>query len=44
MAAQGLQFLLAYWWIPIMPAAAVFLLALLANLAGDGVRDLFGAV
>ena len=40
MAAQGLIFLLAYWWIPIMPALAVFALALVANLAGDGVRDL----
>jgi peptide/nickel transport system permease protein len=37
-----MQFLLAYWWIPIMPAAAVLLLALLANLAGDGVSDMIG--
>jgi peptide/nickel transport system permease protein len=40
MAAQGVTFLLDYWWIPIMPALAVFALALVANLAGDGVRDL----
>ena len=42
MSVQGMQFLLAYWWIPIMPAAAVLLLALLANLAGDGVSDMIG--
>jgi ABC-type dipeptide/oligopeptide/nickel transport system permease subunit len=28
--------------VPVMPALAVFLLALVSNLAGDGFRDLLG--
>jgi len=40
MAAQGMQYLLQFWWIPVIPGLGVMLLALLANLAGDGVRDL----
>jgi len=39
MAAQGLNYLLTRWWIPIMPALMVFVLAYLANLAGDALRD-----
>jgi peptide/nickel transport system permease protein len=42
MGARGLTYLLAYWWVPMMPAIAVFVLAMVANLAGDGVRDLAG--
>ena len=42
MAARGLQYLLQEWWVPVMPALAIFLLALLANLSGDGIRDLLG--
>lgn len=42
MSARGLQYLLQEWWVPVMPALAVFTVALLANLAGDGVRDLMG--
>ena len=42
MAARGLQYLLQEWWVPVMPALVVFLVAFLANLAGDGVRDLMG--
>jgi peptide/nickel transport system permease protein len=42
MAARGLQYLLQEWWVPVMPALAVFLLALVSNLAGDGFRDLLG--
>lgn len=42
MAARGLQYLLQEWWVPVMPALAVFTLAFVANLAGDGFRDLFG--
>ncbi|MCU1455045.1 MAG: ABC-type dipeptide/oligopeptide/nickel transport system, permease component [Acidimicrobiales bacterium] len=41
MSSQGLTYLLAYWWIPILPALTVFALCVVANLAGDGVRDLF---
>ena len=40
MAAQGMQYLLQFWWIPVIPGLGVMLLALLANLAGDGVRDI----
>jgi peptide/nickel transport system permease protein len=35
MSAQGLEYLLAYGWVPIAPAAAVAVLALVANLLGD---------
>lgn len=40
MAAEGLDSLFAFPWIPLIPAAAVFVLAAAANLAGDGLRDL----
>jgi peptide/nickel transport system permease protein len=39
-SARNLSFLLQQWWIPVMPGLAVMLLALAANLAGDGVRNL----
>jgi peptide/nickel transport system permease protein len=42
MAARGLQYLLQEWWVPVIPALAVFVVAFLANLAGDGIRDLLG--
>jgi peptide/nickel transport system permease protein len=42
MAARGLPYLLDYWWVPVMPGLGVFFLALVANLAGDGLRDLIG--
>jgi peptide/nickel transport system permease protein len=35
MSAQGLEYLLAYWWVPVAPAAAAAMLALVANLLGD---------
>jgi peptide/nickel transport system permease protein len=40
MAARGLQYLLQEWWVPVMPAIAVFLLTLASNLSGDGLNDL----
>ena len=40
MSSQGLTFLFNAWWIAVIPAVAVFVLAMLANLAGDAVRDL----
>ncbi|MBD3781199.1 MAG: ABC transporter permease [Micrococcales bacterium] len=40
MAAQGMAYLLQAWWVPIFPGLAVLVIALAANLAGDGVRDL----
>lgn len=39
MTTRGIRYLLDYWWVPIMPAMAVFLLALIANAAGDALRD-----
>jgi peptide/nickel transport system permease protein len=42
MSARGLQYLLQEWWVPVMPGVAIFLLALLANLAGDAVGSLTG--
>ncbi len=38
--ARNLSYLLQDWWIPVMPGVAVALLALAANLAGDGIRNL----
>jgi peptide/nickel transport system permease protein len=40
MAAQGLDSLFSFPWVPLVPAFAVFVLAAAANLAGDGLRDL----
>jgi peptide/nickel transport system permease protein len=42
MAARGLPYLLEHWYVPVMPALGVFFLAFVANLAGDGLRDLIG--
>lgn len=42
MTAQGLQYLLGASWVPIWPAAAIFMLTLIGNLAGDGMRDVAG--
>jgi len=42
MAARGLQYLNQDWWVPVMPSLAIFVIAMSANLAGDGVRDLMG--
>jgi peptide/nickel transport system permease protein len=36
MTSRALDSLTVYWWVPILPAAAIFLICLLANLAGDG--------
>ncbi|WP_228785654.1 oligopeptide/dipeptide ABC transporter ATP-binding protein [Nocardia cyriacigeorgica] len=39
MCARGLPYLLDSWWVPIMPAIGLFVLAMVANLAGDVIRD-----
>ncbi|MGW4093420.1 oligopeptide/dipeptide ABC transporter ATP-binding protein [Nocardia sp. NPDC004750] len=39
MCARGLPYLLDSWWVPIMPAIGLFVLATIANLAGDVLRD-----
>ena len=43
MTSTGLTYLFTGWWVAIAPAFAIFLLALIANFAGDAVRDLIGA-
>jgi peptide/nickel transport system permease protein len=40
MASRTLDSLTVYWWLPLLPAAVVFLMCLLANLAGDAFRSL----
>jgi peptide/nickel transport system permease protein len=42
MSALGLTYLFTGWWVAVAPAAGVFALAFLGNLAGDAVRDLVG--
>ncbi|MGM7646865.1 oligopeptide/dipeptide ABC transporter ATP-binding protein [Nocardia sp. JW2] len=39
MSARGLPYLLDSWWVPIMPAIGLLVLATIANLAGDVIRD-----
>ncbi len=39
MSARGLPYLLEFWWIPVLPSVAIFCLAVIANLAGDAIRD-----
>lgn len=39
MSAQGLTYVFSAWWIPIMPAVAVAIIAIVANFAGDAIRD-----
>lgn len=42
MSARGLQYLLQEWWVPVVPGAAIFILALLSNLAGDAASKITG--
>lgn len=44
MTSRTLDSLTTYWWLPVLPALVIFLLALTANLAGDGLRDALKAV
>jgi peptide/nickel transport system permease protein len=39
MSAQGLTYIFSAWWIPVMPAIAVALIAIVANFSGDAIRD-----
>lgn len=39
MAAQGMTNIFSAWWIPIFPAAAVSVIAIVSNFAGDAIRD-----
>jgi peptide/nickel transport system permease protein len=40
MTARSLSDLTTHWWIPILPATAIFVLVMSANLAGDGLRSM----
>jgi peptide/nickel transport system permease protein len=40
MTARGLNYLLEFWWIPVIPAIAVALLAFVANLSGEVARSM----
>jgi peptide/nickel transport system permease protein len=44
MTARSLASLTTHWWIPILPAVAIFLLVVTANLAGDALRSLMKSV
>jgi peptide/nickel transport system permease protein len=39
MTARGINYLLEFWWIPILPALGVALLAFVANLVGEAARS-----
>jgi peptide/nickel transport system permease protein len=39
-SARNLTYFLQQWWVPVMPGLAVLVLALIANVAGDGLRNL----
>lgn len=39
MSARSLDSLTTAWWLPILPALVIFLLAMAANFAGDGLRN-----
>jgi peptide/nickel transport system permease protein len=41
MTSRTLDSLTVAWWLPILPAAVIMLVCLLANLAGDGLRAAF---
>jgi peptide/nickel transport system permease protein len=38
-SARNLTYFLQQWWVPVMPGLAVLVLALVANIAGDGLRN-----
>ncbi len=42
MAARNLQYLLQQWWVCVMPALAIAIMAIISNFAGDALRD-FGS-
>ncbi len=40
MTARGLTYLFTSWWVAVVPAFAVFVLAFVGNFVGDAVRDM----
>ncbi|CAN7258642.1 ABC transporter permease [Devosia sp. LjRoot16] len=39
MTSRSVDSLTVYWWLPIIPALVIFVMSILANLAGDGIRS-----
>jgi len=39
MTAKGMNYIFEHWWVPIMPAIAVSVIAVVANFFGDALRD-----
>lgn len=39
MTARGLTYLFSGWWVAVIPASAVFVLAFVGNFVGDAIRD-----
>jgi peptide/nickel transport system permease protein len=39
MTARGMTYIFDYWWVPIMPAIGVSVIAVIANFSGDAIRD-----
>jgi peptide/nickel transport system permease protein len=39
MSAQGVTYVFNAWWIPVMPAVGVAVIAVISNFAGDALRD-----
>jgi peptide/nickel transport system permease protein len=39
MTARGMNYIFDYWWVPIMPAIGVSIVAVTANFGGDALRD-----
>lgn len=38
MTSRALDSLTVFWWLPVLPAVAIFMICLLSNLSGDGLR------
>lgn len=39
MTSRSVDSLTVYWWLPMIPALMIFVMSILANLAGDGIRS-----
>ena len=44
MVARNLPELTGHWWLPILPALVIFVMALAANLFGDALRRILRGV
>lgn len=43
MASAGMQYILSYWWVAVIPGAAIAVVALVFNYVGDGLRSVLRA-